>query len=201
VFCANLDQDVVSVPRRINRETHRSRCYGLDRFDRDQPSRHYANRINYRVRALKVTTLVDVETVYITDIHSTTSKKHDAKIDPQVARRNAGDLQCLAAGHGCGARSFRDKFLENSIRSLIKRRIMNPLDHTHTPAWMVICITSVLCQKLSSPQSSACSALPCMRVAGGCFEKCYCKRPSITFAGASDIREIKYRIPKLKSPN
>jgi IS5 family transposase len=59
-------------------------------FDRDQPSRHYANRTNYRVRALKVTALVDVETLYITDIHSTTSKKHDAKIGPQVARRNAG---------------------------------------------------------------------------------------------------------------
>ena len=28
---------------------------------------------------------VDVETLYITDIHSTTSKKHDAKIGPQVA--------------------------------------------------------------------------------------------------------------------
>ena len=49
-------------------------------FDRDQPSRHYANRTNYRVRALKVTALVDVETLYITDIHSTNSKKHDAKI-------------------------------------------------------------------------------------------------------------------------
>ena len=54
-------------------------------FDRDQPSRHYTNRTNYRVRALKVTALVDVETLYITDIHSTTSKKHDAKIGPQVA--------------------------------------------------------------------------------------------------------------------
>ena len=56
-------------------------------FDRDQPSRHYANRTHYRVRALKVTALVDVETLYITDIHSTTSKKHDAKIGPQPRRR------------------------------------------------------------------------------------------------------------------
>jgi len=49
-------------------------------FDRDQPSRHYANRTNYLIRALKVTVLVDVETLYITDIHSTTSKKYDAKL-------------------------------------------------------------------------------------------------------------------------
>jgi len=75
-------------------------------FDRDQPSRHYANRTNYRVRALKVTALVDVETLYITDIHSTTSKKHDAK-------------------------AFRDELRENGIRPLIKHRIMNPLDHAH----------------------------------------------------------------------
>ena len=100
-------------------------------FDRDQPSRHYANRTNYRVRALKVTALVDVETLYITDIHSTTSKKHDAKIGPQVARRNAGDLRRLAADRGYDAKSFRDELRENGIRPLIKHRIMNPLDHAH----------------------------------------------------------------------
>ncbi|AHG02914.1 transposase ISH9 [Halobacterium sp. DL1] len=100
-------------------------------FDRDQPSRHYANRTNYRVRALKVTALVDVETLYITDIHSTTSKKHDAKIGPQVARRNAGDLRSLAADRGYDAKAFRDELRENGIRPLIKHRIMNPLDHAH----------------------------------------------------------------------
>ena len=89
-------------------------------FDRDQPSRHYANRTNYRVRALKVTALVDVETLYITDIHSTTSKKHDTKIGPQIARRNAGDLRSLAAGRGYDAKAFRDELCENGIRPLIK---------------------------------------------------------------------------------
>ncbi len=64
-------------------------------FDRDQPSRHYANRTSYRVRVLKVTALVDVETLYITDTHCTTTKKHDAKIGPQVAHRNAADLRSL----------------------------------------------------------------------------------------------------------
>jgi hypothetical protein len=36
-------------------------------FDRDQPSRHYANRTHYRVRALKVTFLMDVEMLCITE--------------------------------------------------------------------------------------------------------------------------------------
>jgi Transposase and inactivated derivatives, IS5 family len=100
-------------------------------FDRDQPSRHYANRTNYRVRALKVTALVDVETLYITDIHSTTSKKHDAKIGPQVARRNADDLRSLAADRGYDAKAFRKELRKNGVRPLIKHRIMNPLDHAH----------------------------------------------------------------------
>jgi hypothetical protein len=42
---------------------------------------------------LKVTALLDVETLYTTDIPSTTSKKHDAKIGPQVARHTVGDLR------------------------------------------------------------------------------------------------------------
>jgi|GEM_PF-3342418 len=53
-------------------------------FDRNQPSRHYGNHTHYGVRALKVTALVDLETLYITDLRSTTSKKHDSKIGPQV---------------------------------------------------------------------------------------------------------------------
>jgi hypothetical protein len=50
---------------------------------RNWPSCHYANRTNYRIRVLKVPALVDVETLYITDIHSRASKKHDTKIGPR----------------------------------------------------------------------------------------------------------------------
>jgi IS5 family transposase len=74
---------------------------------------------------------VDVETLYITDIHSTTSKKHDAKIGPQVARRNAGDLHSLAADRGYDAKGFRDELREHGVRPLIKHRIFTPLDHAH----------------------------------------------------------------------
>ena len=100
-------------------------------FDRDQPSRHYANRTSYRVRALKVTALVDVETLYITDIHCTTTKKHDAKIGPQVARRNAADLRSLAADRGYDSKAFRDELRENGVRPLIRHRIYSSLDHAH----------------------------------------------------------------------
>mgnify|MGYP000610360892 CR=1 FL=1 len=136
-------------------------------FDRDQPSRHYANRTNYPVRALKVTALVDVETLYITDIHSTTSKKHDAKIGPQVARRNADDPRSLAADRGYDAKAFRDELRESGIRPLIKHRIMNPLDHSHNARMDVIGTTNILCQKPSSRRLSARSTPPCVREIGG----------------------------------
>ena len=100
-------------------------------FDRDQPSRHYAQRAHYRVRSLKVTTLVDVETLYVIDVHCTTTKKHDAKIGPQVARRNAGDLLSLAADKGYDAKAFRDELRDNGVRPLIKHRIYSSLDCAH----------------------------------------------------------------------
>ena len=100
-------------------------------FDRDQPSRHYAQRAHYRVRSLKVTALVDVETLYVTDVHCTTTKKHDAKIGPQVARRNAGDLLSLAADKGYDAKAFRDELRENGVRPLIKHRLYSALDCAH----------------------------------------------------------------------
>ncbi len=84
-------------------------------FDRDQPSRHYVNRTSYRVRALKVTALVDAKTLYITDIHCTTTKKHDAKIGPQVARIPAGDLRSLAGDPGYDSK-VRDELHGNGVR-------------------------------------------------------------------------------------
>jgi len=100
-------------------------------FDRDQPSRHYAKRTSYRVRALKFTALVDVERLYITDIYCTTTKKHDAKIGPQVARRNAANLRSLAADRGYDSKAFRDELRRNGVRPLIKHRIYSSLDQAH----------------------------------------------------------------------
>jgi IS5 family transposase len=134
-------------------------------FDRDQPSRYYAQRAHYRVRSLKVTALVDIVTLCVIDVHCTTTKKHDAKIGPQVARRNAGDLLSLAADRGYDAKTFRDEFWANGVRPLIKHRIYSSLDHAHNAhidsdkynrRWMVA----------PSQASSARSAPACVREAG-----------------------------------
>ena len=74
---------------------------------------------------------MDVETLYITGIHSITSKKHDAKIGPQVADVPSSDLRSLTADRGYDAKSFRDELRDNGVRPLIKHRIINPLDHAH----------------------------------------------------------------------
>lgn len=101
------------------------------RFDRDQPSRHYANQTHYHVRTLKVTALVDVESLYVTDIHLTTSMRSDFRIGPQVTRRNAGDLLSVAADRGYDDKAFRDELRAQGIRPLIKHRIYWALDHAH----------------------------------------------------------------------
>jgi IS5 family transposase len=50
-------------------------------FDRENASKHYCSRTNYRVQTLKTTALVDTETQAILDVHCTTEKRHDTQLD------------------------------------------------------------------------------------------------------------------------
>ena len=84
-------------------------------FDRDQPSRHYAQRAHYRVRTLKVTALVDVETLYVTDVHISTKTPSDFRIGPRVTCRNAGDLLSVAADRGYDDKAFRENFAQTGF--------------------------------------------------------------------------------------
>jgi hypothetical protein len=61
-------------------------------FDRDQLSRYYVQRADYRDRSLRVTALVDVGTLNVTDDYFIATKKHDTKIGPQLTRQNAREL-------------------------------------------------------------------------------------------------------------
>ena len=135
-------------------------------FDRDQPSRHYVQRAHYRVRSLKVTTLVDVETLYVTDVHCTTTKKHDAKIGPQVARRNAGDLLSLAANKGYDAKAFRDELCETEFVHSSSIGCTTRSITLTTPAWTRTAIIAAGWLKRRFRRSSARSAPPCVRGAG-----------------------------------
>src|SRR5699024_7050531 len=103
----------------------------FDVLQRENASRHYCRRTNYRVQTLKTTALVDTETQAVLDVHCITTKKHDARIGPQIARRNAGDLLSLAADRGYNAKAFHDELCENGVRSLIKHRIYSSLGCAH----------------------------------------------------------------------
>ncbi|MEA5409888.1 IS5 family transposase [Haloarculaceae archaeon H-GB2-1] len=100
-------------------------------FDRENASKHYCRRTNYRVQTLKTTALVDTETQAILDVHCTTEKRHDTQLGWQVARRNAGDLSSLAADKGYDWMDLREKLREEGVRPLIKHREFRPIDHAH----------------------------------------------------------------------
>ncbi|MDG5778755.1 IS5 family transposase [Haloarculaceae archaeon H-GB1-1] len=100
-------------------------------FDRENASKHYCRRTNYRVQTLKTTALVDTESHAILDVHCTTEKRHDTQLGWQVALRNAGDLASLAADKGYDWMDLREKLREEGVRPLIKHREFRPIDHAH----------------------------------------------------------------------
>ncbi|WP_248299357.1 IS5 family transposase, partial [Halorhabdus amylolytica] len=100
-------------------------------FDRENASKHYCRRTDYRVQTLKATALVDTESQAVLDVHCTTEKRHDTQLGWQVARRNAGDLTSLAADKGYDWMQLREKLREEGVRPLIKHREFRPIDHAH----------------------------------------------------------------------
>ncbi len=79
-------------------------------YERSAASRHYCQRISYRVQKLKVTKLVDTESQAVLDVHCSTNREgSDADLAEQIARRNAGDLRSLAADKGYDKQSLRQR--------------------------------------------------------------------------------------------
>ena len=114
--------------------------------------------VSYRTLHQRVDRLGEALNVPSLD-HCTTTKKHDAKIGPQVARRNAGDLLSLAADRAYDRKPFRDELRADRIRPLIKHRIYSSLDHAHNARmssrwykhrWMVETVFSSLKRTLGS---------------------------------------------------
>ncbi len=101
-------------------------------LDRENASKHYCRRINYRVQTLKTTALVDTVSQAVLDVHCTTEKLHDSQIGWQVALRNAGDLHSLAADKGYDWKRLREKLREEGVKPLIKHREFRPIDIAHS---------------------------------------------------------------------
>jgi len=134
-------------------------------FDRRRASSYFRQRAGRTIQTLKVTTLTDVESLAVLDVHIAARWKHDTKTGPQVVRRNADDLQSVAADNG-----FQDWHTEygsphtTSITSFIiaarqrtqPRKTLNRAKVTLSGGW----------PKHRIRQRSARSATPCERWAG-----------------------------------
>jgi len=136
--CKAFDRIEMSVCRVLLRQSAQlhdpSKHAAIDAtfYERSAASRHYCQRISYRVQKLKVTKLVDTDTQAVLDVHCSTNREgSDADLAEQIARRNAGDLRSLAADKGYDKQSLRESLRELDIRPLIKHRIFAPYDHAH----------------------------------------------------------------------
>lgn len=100
-------------------------------FERDQASSHYRYRVDYSFESLKVTILVDTESLAVLDVHCTTEKKYDGHVGLQVGLRNAADLQSLSGDKGYDWAELRERLREQDVRPLIKHREFSSLDKAH----------------------------------------------------------------------
>ncbi len=85
-------------------------------FDRENASKHYCRRTNYRFQTLKATALVDTKpkpfwTFTVRPRNATTHSSTDDK--------------------GYDWIELREKLREDSVRPLIKHREFRPIDHAH----------------------------------------------------------------------
>ncbi|WP_435094995.1 IS5/IS1182 family transposase [Halorubrum sp. N11] len=99
-------------------------------YDRSPASRHYCQRISYRVQKLKVTKIVDTASQAVLDVHCSTNRKGSgADLAEQIARRNAGDLRSLAVDKEYDKQSLIDdnrynqRSMTETVNSTVKRSL------------------------------------------------------------------------------
>ena len=100
-------------------------------FQRDQTSPHYRNRANYSLQKMKTMTLVDMNTLAIENVHSTTRKSWDGHIGMQVLRRNVEDLRVLTADKNYSWSELYEECRAHSTRPVIKHKEHNGLKKAH----------------------------------------------------------------------
>ena len=100
-------------------------------FDRRVSSSYYRQRSRSNVQTLKVTTLTDVESLAVLDVHISARWKHDTKTGPQVVRRNADDLLSVAADKAFHNWLTKYEFYALGVEPLILQRGSKPLTKGH----------------------------------------------------------------------
>lgn len=147
------------------RQTDFPRIVALDSsgWERSRASRHYTQRIKLKIKALKVTFLVDIQSQSILDVHLTTTRKHDTQIAPKLTKRSAHRFKVLLADKGYDDDTFRIQLRRKGKRPLIKHRVFKRQDkaantrmkHSDYPKRSLVeTVMSVLKRKYGSTLSS-----------------------------------------------
>jgi len=100
-------------------------------FDRRSALSYYRQRSGSNVQTLKVTTLTDIESLAVLDVHISARWKHDTKTGPQVVRRNADDLLSVAADKVFHNWITKYEFYALGVEPLILQRGSRPLTLGH----------------------------------------------------------------------
>ncbi|GAD52477.1 LOW QUALITY PROTEIN: putative transposase [Halarchaeum acidiphilum MH1-52-1] len=100
-------------------------------FDRRSASSYYRQRSGSDVQILKATILTDRGSLTVLDVHISARWKHDTKTGPQVVRRNADDLQSVAADKAFHNWVTKYEFYALGIEPLILQRGLRSLTLGH----------------------------------------------------------------------
>lgn len=98
-------------------------------FDRRHASKHYVKRAKMTLSSMKTTYLIDTVTQMILGVHTTTTRKHDTQILPQLVEDvlQHFPIKVLCGDKGFDSNPLRHDLRGRSIRPLIKHREFKPI--------------------------------------------------------------------------
>lgn len=102
-------------------------------MDKRHSSAHYVQRCKMKLGSMKVTLLIDTETLMVFAVHVTVTRKHDTKIILPLTEKALKHfrIKVLPADKGYDDKAVRDTLREMGIRPLIYHREFKPIDKAH----------------------------------------------------------------------
>lgn len=90
-------------------------------FERGHASYYYLKRADRAIQTIKVTTLTDVESLAVLDVHCSVKWRHDTILGRKLVRRNTNELLSVAADKAFHNWSIRYEYWAESIEPLLCR--------------------------------------------------------------------------------
>ena len=114
-------------------------------FECGHTSHYYLKRADRDIQTLEVTTLTDVESLAVLDVHCSVKWRHDTILGRKLVRRNADELASVAADKAFHNWLIRYEYWAESIEPLLLRSgsTLDPVLHNaviraneYTQRWM-----------------------------------------------------------------